>query len=111
MPGPGEFPAKGTCFITWENNPVFGCISPRAQLQQSQENAVTSTRDSEEGSSSPNDRLDPALATLQVDKTKTRNCEIVHGLRYVQLSLFTPYPNLISLVPRSGTARTVRNND
>ncbi|KAI9444783.1 hypothetical protein H4582DRAFT_1796689, partial [Lactarius indigo] len=56
--------------------PTLPPRSPRrptaVQLQQSQENAAaSSTRDSER-SSSPDDRLDPALASLQTDNTKSQ---------------------------------------
>ncbi len=56
--------------------PTLPPRSPRrlaaAHLQQSQENPVpSSTRDSKR-SSSPDDRLDPAMATLQVDITKSQ---------------------------------------
>lgn len=48
-------------------------LAAAAQLQQSQESAAaSSTRGSEERSSSPDDRLDPALATLQVDNTRSQ---------------------------------------
>ncbi|KAH9178695.1 hypothetical protein EDB89DRAFT_2063630 [Lactarius sanguifluus] len=55
--------------------PTLPPRSPRrptaVHLQQSQENAAASTRDSER-SSSPDDRLDPALASLQIDITKSQ---------------------------------------
>ncbi|KAH9081632.1 hypothetical protein EDB83DRAFT_2333945 [Lactarius deliciosus] len=55
--------------------PTLPPRSPRrptaVHLQQSQENAAASTRDSDH-SSSPDDRLDPALASLQTDHTKSQ---------------------------------------
>ncbi|KAH8997277.1 hypothetical protein EDB92DRAFT_2112030 [Lactarius akahatsu] len=55
--------------------PTLPPRSPRrptaVHLQQSQENAAASTRNSER-SSSPDDRLDPALASLHTDNTKSQ---------------------------------------
>ncbi|KAI9460603.1 hypothetical protein BJY52DRAFT_1262693 [Lactarius psammicola] len=65
-PGPSVLPT-----------PTLPPRSPRrlaaAHLQQSQEKAVASSTRGSERSSSPDDRLDPALATLHADNAKSQD--------------------------------------
>lgn len=90
-------------------------MAPAVQFQQSQQSAVAnSTRGSDDRSSSPDDRLDPTLASLGDRPNKQDLRDDMDYSRPVlevrSVVVFTPCPNLTSLIPRCGTARTIHND-